>query len=60
MYKDDWKKLEIPEMVGSAGTGGSKPPYALYKSTFKMSVKQASLYSKEVYLKHNHNAENEK
>ena len=22
MYKEDWKKLEIPEMVGSAGPGG--------------------------------------
>ena len=26
MYKDDWKKLEIPEMVGSAGTGGVRIP----------------------------------
>ena len=28
MYKDDWKKLEIPEMVGSAGTGGVQTPLA--------------------------------
>ena len=26
MYKDGWKKLEIPEMVGSAGTGGGGGP----------------------------------
>ena len=26
MYKDDWKKLEIPEMVGSAGAGGGPDP----------------------------------
>ena len=42
MYKDDWKKLEIPEMFGSAGTGGgggSGPPKAFYKSKFKLSEK---------------------
>ena len=26
MYKDDWEKLEIPEMVGSAGTRGVRTP----------------------------------
>ena len=45
MYKDDWKRLEIPEMVGSAGTGG-----ALCKSKFKLSEKYASFEYKEVNL----------